>query len=395
LTTFCSGGPSAPKAGAADDVLLTSAILAAIMSEAGLAILEPFVGYLAGVITLHLPTFCALNPPDDPGLSGADLLALVALGPGPLTAGPAARFSQLVQRYAWFSYCECTTVTTPAPPDPPTITDVPAINPNSPPAPTIPPCYSADFGTPDLGFAESFADITFTSGIPTLFVASVATECIGIGDCSPTWLTVQPSWTDALGDHSSTLPPSVVDTGDSQIFTIVPPQVATEVNFFLTTEEGLGDLNSVRCHVDIYCNGAMPGSQSVPCCPPDPIMTAKLDNILSLVTLLQRQIAPFSYVTGAVHSALTDTGAISVQGILGLLASITVPDSMSLVEGTPAVHLRPGRINMGTADGFEDRHELVIGDQLVFPRAAGLWTSVGYTLAPGVDLVLTELIREP
>jgi hypothetical protein len=166
------------------------------------------------------------------------------------------------------------------------------------------------------------------------------------------------------------------------------------VNFFITTEEGEGDLNSVRVHVDVYCDGVQPGQTNTPCCPPDPILTAKLDAILQLVTLLQRQVAPFAYVSGPVHSGLSGHGSVSVSGILGMLAELTVPDSMGLIDGSPQVHLRPGRVNFGTADGYEDRHELVLGAQLIFPDVAGVWTAVGYSLADGVELTLTEILRE-
>src|ERR1044071_72701 len=160
MTVLCSGGASEPKDTSANSILLTSAIMGAILTEAGLGILSAFVGYLGNAIVLNLPTFCATDPPADPGLSGADLLQLIALGPGPLTAGAAARFTQLIQRYAWFDYCQCSAITTPAAPDPPTITDVPAINPAGPPIPFIPPCFTADFGTADLGFDNTFFDFT-------------------------------------------------------------------------------------------------------------------------------------------------------------------------------------------------------------------------------------------
>jgi hypothetical protein len=394
LTVLCGVGGSEPKPGSANDVLLTTAILEAILSEAGLGLLAPFVGYLGSVIQLSLPTFCALDPPADPGLSGADILALVALGPGPLTAGPAARFTQLIQRYAWFDYCQCAAVSTPARPSPPTITDLPAINPAGPTPPAIGPCFSADFGTADLGFADKFFDFTWNGANPTQYVATVEVTDIGADSGSETWLTLQETIDAPFGTNSFNTQVGHIAVGDSARF--VWPHLAggLDAHFDLTTETGVGDLESVRVHVDVYCNGAQPGGTATPCCPPDPIATAKLDIILQLVTLMQRQIAPFSYVIGAAHSGLTGDGSISVQGILGVHASLSIPDYLGVIDGTPAVHLRPGRINFGTTDGFEDRHELVIGEQLIFPNVAGLWTTIGYTLADGVTLELEELARE-
>lgn len=394
MSAFCSGNPGVPKSGSADDVLLNSVLIGALLSKYGLGHLAAFVGYLGNVITLHLPDICALDPPADSGLSGADLLLLATLGPGPLTAGPVARFTQLIQQFAWYEYCTCTVVDTPAAPDPPTITGIPNINPNTFPLPLVPPCYSADFGTPDLGFADSFVDITYTTGVPTLIVAYVTTQCIGIGDCSDTWLTVQPSWTDANGDNSTTLPPSVVPTGGSDVFQYIPHPVPTETNFFLTTEEGLGDLNSVRVHIDVYCNGTQPGQTQVPCCPPDQTLTAKLDAMLSLVTLIQRQVAPFAYITGAVHSGLSGTGTIDVQGTLGVLCNVSVPDRAGRDDGTPVTVFDVGWINFATDDGYTERFFLSSDSQLILPRVPGIYTHIGYTVAPDATVTITELLRE-
>jgi hypothetical protein len=114
-----------------------------------------------------------------------------------------------------------------------------------------------------------------------------------------------------------------------------------------------------------------------------------------MVTLLQRQAAPFAYVSGPVHSGLTGTGSFAVQGILGLHASASGLSGIGLRVGTPDVRLEIGRLNLGTSDAYSDRVQLVLGDQVVFPAAAGLFTVVGYTLEPGVTLTVTELLREP
>jgi hypothetical protein len=395
MTVLCGVGGSEPKPGSANDVLLTTAILEAILSEAGLGLLAPFVGYLGSAIQLSLPTFCALDPPADPGLSGADILALITLGPGPLTAGPAARFVQLIQRYAWFDYCQCSAISTPSPPSPPTITDVPAINPAGPPIPAVPPCFTADFGTADLGFPNKFFDFTWNGANPTQYVVTIEVTDIGVDSGAQHWITLQETIDAPFGENSFNTQIGMLDVDTDARF--IWPHLAggLDAHFDLTTATGTGDLESVRVHVDVYCNGNQPGQSNTPCCPPDPILTAKLDNILALVTLLQRQTAPFAYVVGTAHTALSGSGSISVQGLLGIHTTIDTPDSMALYAGVPDVHLRPGRVNFGTADGYQDRHELVIGDQLIFPSVPGVWTTIGYTLADGVTLSIEELAREP
>jgi len=44
---------------------------------------------------------------------------------------------------------------------------------------------------------------------------------------------------------------------------------------------------------------------------------------MAMVTLIQRQAAPFGYVPGAIHAGLTGTGVIAIQGLIGCKVDIT------------------------------------------------------------------------
>lgn len=397
--SICSSGVSQKKSGAEDDIYLTSAAVSSILSVVApeLAWLEPFVGYVASSIVLHLPTFCAIDPPADPGLTGADLLQLVALGPGPLTAGASDRMRQLIERFAWYQFCECASVTTPAPPTPPGApTGTPSINPPAFVPPTgVTPCFSGDLASPDLGTFPRFLDFTWDGANPTTYVVSMTTADIGVGDSPDFILFLQETIDGPFGANSFGTHTEHIAVGDTAAFVWTHLVGGLDAHFELTSDEGTGVLNSAQIHVDVYCNGEQPGGSTVPCCPPDTIATGLLQQILATVTLLQRQLVPFAYIAAAAHSGLTGSGSISVQGILGVHAALSVPDSYSLVDGTPAVRLDPGRINFGTADGYVDRVRLVMGDQLAFPAAAGVYTTIGYSLGPGVSMDLTELVREP
>jgi hypothetical protein len=114
-----------------------------------------------------------------------------------------------------------------------------------------------------------------------------------------------------------------------------------------------------------------------------------------MVTLIQRQSAPFGYISGTLHSGLSGTGTVAVQGILGLLLNISIPSRAGALAGTPVSSYDVGWVNFGTSSGFEIKRLLRSDSQLVFPGVAGLWTLVGYTLLPGVTMTLTELRREP
>jgi hypothetical protein len=114
-----------------------------------------------------------------------------------------------------------------------------------------------------------------------------------------------------------------------------------------------------------------------------------------MVTLLQRQTAPFAYVSGASHTSLSGTGTVAVQGILGVLLNVSIPTRAGEVVGTPDTRFSVGWINFGTADGYGPRQFIESDSQVLFPAVNGIWTIVGYSLLPGVTMTLTELIREP
>jgi hypothetical protein len=134
-----------------------------------------------------------------------------------------------------------------------------------------------------------------------------------------------------------------------------------------------------------------------PCCPPDEVSQSYLDAILQMVTLIQRQAAPFSYIHGAVHAAISGDGEISVSSLLGVAIDITtLPSAYGRSEGTPVHLFDLGYVTLGTADGWlPSRRVDADGTLELRPGLAGPVTRVGYTLSPGVIADLTELVREP
>src|ERR1700686_651751 len=109
---ICSPGVSQPIPGLSDDVIITSTLLAASL-PAGALWLEPFIGGAAALIDLHLPAFCATDPPADPGVTAADVLAVTQLIPSPATFAAQDKIAQLLQRFLWYSVCQCSTIATP------------------------------------------------------------------------------------------------------------------------------------------------------------------------------------------------------------------------------------------------------------------------------------------
>jgi hypothetical protein len=138
-----------------------------------------------------------------------------------------------------------------------------------------------------------------------------------------------------------------------------------------------------------------PFSPNVGCCPVDSAVYSILNAIMSQVTLIQRQLAPFSYVTGAAHTGLSGTGQFAVQGLLGLSVNITTtPARLGLTIGDPNTLWDAGWINVGTADGWGPR-SFITSDPFILKPVSGDVTLVGYSIPSDVVVTITELVREP
>jgi hypothetical protein len=230
----------------------------------------------------------------------------------------------------------------------------------------------------------------------TYAVSTVGTEQTGGFDINLT--TTWAAGTTFLNSFSATnlLAGQVNHLGavyQSNIVTVPP----TADGFFTEFDVGSNAIKTVTETIEYFCTaGTNVGGEAPACCTAsDPVTQQTLQNILDMVTLLQRQTAPFAYVTGTAHSGLTGTGTVAVQGILGLLLNISIPARSGLEVGTPDTSFDVGWINFGTADGYTDRVFLRSDSQLVYPPVPGQYTIVGYTLQPSVSMTLTELRREP
>jgi hypothetical protein len=186
-----------------------------------------------------------------------------------------------------------------------------------------------------------------------------------------------------------------VGVGEHRFFDVVIKPNAFQVASEVQTQSLAATTDTIDATERQYCGGARPGPLQ-PCCPPDAALSGRIDQILQLVTLVQRQIAPFGYVPGAAHPGLTGHGSFAVQGIIGVKIHLSATNlSGGLRDGSPQELFDQGFITLGTADGFEHSVRVDHQDQLVLPIAAGAFTVVGYSLEVGVTATITELRREP
>jgi hypothetical protein len=148
--------------------------------------------------------------------------------------------------------------------------------------------------------------------------------------------------------------------------------------------------------LDWFCDTATPGAPPVTPCPPDDVARQLLQQIYALLQIVQRQAAPFAYVYGANHTGLTDTNEIAVADLLGVsVQPTTIPTSYGREAGTPETLFDLGFVSLGTTDGWVHSRRIDHDGTLFLPDQAGVFTRLGYTLAPGVVADIRELVREP
>jgi len=177
-------------------------------------------------------------------------------------------------------------------------------------------------------------------------------------------------------------------------FIAAAPAGATHAILQLTNNAVPYSTDGITGSLDFYCN-SQPGGLQSPCCPPDPALERRLDVILSYVQLLQRQLAPFAYVAGAVHAGLTGQGTLSISGLIGAKVVTTVrPGSLGEAGTTPTEYFDVGFITFGTPDGYPHSYRLEHDPYIVFPSRCSAFTELAYDLHPGVTVTITELVRE-
>jgi len=249
-------------------------------------------------------------------------------------------------------------------------------------------------------------DTMLGPGVPLPVGAASGTLHIdthGTGMANGSHLDVFLRWYDDTPTELSggTVIAAVTPTVYNQAFTI--PSGATQ--FCLQISEGTGlsfDYDWIpEAYVDINCVGTNPRVSG--CCPSDSGLRTMLQQAIEalrdvngLVTLIQRQGVPFGRVDATVHSALTGQGTLTVADLLGVRVEITtVPDRIGRLGSDPEFYYDVGSISWGSADGHTAREILHTSPQLSFPRAAGAHTRLTYSLLPGVEATITEIVREP
>jgi hypothetical protein len=395
VTAICGGGTSGPQTGASAVVLVGSGVIATMLEKSG----NLWLAFAAALLTLPelvLSTFCATDPPAMPTFTSAESAALLNVTFGTDFSSGLSKFSDLVRNLAWQQYCMCTSgaLVVPAPVAPPSGTPIY----QAPSAPTGQPCFTLARTVTALQIAAGNS-IAFGGGSNSTAIPNVtAIRITATG--TPSAGTGHQYQFNLFGSTDGGVGTAI---GSSQIFPLSGTSYYLVNNpnpnnrFFyanlVAAGTGTGTTDILPIIFDLFCGGALPGAQQ-PCCPPDTATQSTLDLILKMATLIQRQIAPFSYIAGASHTGISGNGTITVFGLIGLKIDITTaPARLGQEAGDPISLWDAGWVNVGTADGFGPRQFITSDPMLLFPLSSAA-TVIGYSIPADVTVTITELVRE-
>ncbi len=411
MTAQCGGGTSSPITGVVNNLVLATGAAGIFSLIPGLEWLVA-IGSALGVLTYDLTTICSTDPPSMPTFTSAEILAFTTGAIG------STDFNNFIQKahdiaaiIVWGKYCKCDNGTVPAAPSyptqPPATIQLPS-NSNT--------CGSGAFqglvafdnaGSTDMHIALPSAGL---GGLVTQGgVANVQTVRIPTGVTNiQTRLRVDPSdinsteganvvlgfWSNTAVISTSCLNCSTSAVNADLVQNFTPPGGAV----FYTLIGDTNHLNnSTTKHANITVTNTCGGTvgAAVNPCPSDPAVLALLNQILQLLTLMQRQNVPFAYVAGAVHSGLSGSGTLTVPQLVGMKIELTTISTVAGLEvATPDELFNAGWISWGTVDGFEQREWISKSPMLTFPQNAQILDRFSYNLRPGMVATFTELERE-
>jgi hypothetical protein len=424
VTALCGGGASGPKP--------TSPAVAFLLGEAAVAIAVETLGlsapwaallaFAAGQ-TITTSTLCATDPPVMPSFTAGDIADILR---GAVIANPSAfaKLTQLFQIAAWYVFCQCSSMPTPAPvAGPPYPTGAPVVNPPAGPGMPASPCWDVKgsffLPTPtdpndQLDLTSQFLPIAGTpirvnpqtGFFPNAYPIPGGTNHLRLAvtpqqaseHAYVRWL-VWDKFANSIRDDS--LQVAYNDALGSPVTLEVATLSPAAAYWSLTIGNGWPNQRvDERYALEIlfYCGGGGPSAPAAPCCPPDPVLLGQLSQIINLLNaVLLGQGAPItSYAESTVHAGLSGRGSIAVQGGCLAVRVVLTTDNPALrtLPGNPTYLLDRGFIVPIAAEGpVRGQTRLVYNPQLyVLPATTD---HVGYSFGTGVVGSIIELVRGP
>ena len=393
MTALCGGGVSGVQPGVSGTALLASGFAAVALDLYGAGWMKWALPFLS-LPELALTTFCGTDPPAIPTFTTAEATALMNVTLGSDFSSGLSKFGDLIQHLAWYQFCQCNTgalVALPAAP-------VPAL--------TVP-----VWVPPPVEVTASPCHILLAAGAPFILNPTVLNSALNTcADPSPTSVRLKLNpYTNGGGPHGTqTAQVDFLAPGRGIIATSgpIPAPMDLLTTYDLDLPAGVNLCRTTITPSVFPCSdgfdhnadffyGTRP-NYPVGNCLPDPRLQEQVDQLLRLVTLLQRQLVPFAYVTPASHPGLSGSGTITVQGLLGVQINLTtIPAGLKQDASVPPFVFNAGWVSIEDANGFIDETRAHSATQTWMPRIASEATKIGYSFTPGVVATINEIAREP
>lgn len=375
MTSFCNGGTSQVKPGVAPIVTLGSAAVEAIALLLAIDLPPLLIGMIGGGISFSSDPFCAAEPPVDPHPTQQNLFDALNFGDPIRQTDALAIYRQWFLSHYWYLICECASGPTPAPP----ALSPPGSSSDSPYLPTASnaPCFANTYADTFAvqGAAATVHELTpkllATSGTPISVQVVVGNT---VYDNQRAWpIPSSVSGVDVIAETLQKDPALSATAGFNAKFTTFTANSATvgqrsllqaATQSQLTTNLRVGQSGvwpTTATHYAIHTGTeTVAGSNTVsqvasfdtrgicsgpaleqPCCPPDPSIDARLNQIISYLTYLINHPATAAsslWKDGVRHSGLTGSGRIVFTGpAIGVRVEIT--------DMPPVPHVDPGNPN--------------------------------------------------
>ncbi len=392
MTALCGGGTSAPKIGTDLVAAFSTARLTQLAVLRGLSWTSPWLA-LISLLPIGMTAFCGSDPPTISTLTTDEVDALVNLTIGADLTSALGKIKDMLLNAIWQDLCECTSgsFTPPTYPAPVTGTPIPQL-----PRTDSATCQTYDVTTTHASGADTLVQLPSLLGMSPTYTELTVTVSGMTGGASTS--TVSLEAIDTQGNFTfafNTVHHVIGDNGVQKITIGYAPTTVEHIRVRIGLA-GSSTTATFVIHADIFCGANRPGGVTQPCCPPDEATANLLEVILRTVTLIQRQNAPFAYVAGTSHSGISSAGSIAIQGLIGAKVDVTtLPSSYGSAGSSPTELFDLGFLTFGTPDGWPSSYRLDHDPMLMFPRGAGLYTTLDYDLGPGVVVTITELLREP
>lgn len=414
MTTLCGGNTSSPKPGNA--VIL--GVSAALISE-GLAAISPWLlpfAFLLDAFTLNLSTFCGTDPPALP--AAADLAITNAIGGvlNPNFGTWATAVSNLVQNWAWTQYCQCNAGGPPV-----IIYPSPPSGQNFPIAPAANPC--SDLKT--VGLPVGHTQAVGSGLIPTINTSVLpwtGTQTVTLGSQQfvtsvisgtvPTSMYVNGSVVSGLvGGNSVTIDWIVFDSAGNQltnavimVLTSVSPSIAGtlpipagahHIMMHAVDSNALPTI-TYSFEVTLFCGPSGGGALAGECCT-DPEVLNALAHIETMLKAILNGLPGTipNYQAAGVHAGLTGSGTITLlDPAIAVEVAITADTSgLRQSNGNPTYLYDRGFITPIAVMGALRTPSRIVYNPQIFQIPA-ISDQIGYTLANGVTITITELLRK-